>query len=108
MRQEEAAQERDSVKFLAADAALHLALVRLGGNRRLVTLAGNYLDHFRRMGMQRLMDEEQFGRAIEEHRAIIKALASGDIAWAEEEFTMHLDHTREVLLADLSPGGGQS
>ena len=101
LRQEEAAQERDSMNFMAADTALHIAFVRLSGNRRLVALAGNHLDHFRRMGTQRLMDEKQFGRAIEEHKAIVTALADGDTARAEREFLMLLDHTRETLLAYL-------
>ncbi|MDL2210335.1 GntR family transcriptional regulator [Desulfovibrio sp. OttesenSCG-928-O18] len=106
LRQKEAAKTHDVVRFMAADVALHLAFVRLGGNRRLVVLAGNFLDHFQRMGFQRLKDdEEEYRLAIEEHKSIVKALADGDIERAEQEFINHLDHTREVLLTYLSSNG---
>jgi DNA-binding GntR family transcriptional regulator len=50
----------------------------------------------------RLYTDEQRGRSIREHREILDALWQRDSETAERVIHQHLEHGKEVVLADMT------
>ena len=105
LRQEEAAEEENAVAFMAADMALHLGIVRLAGNRRLLAFTQDLCDTFQRMGIQALIRKKRYQECISEHRAVVEALARGDARAAAESMLEHLASTRDALWPDAAGKG---
>ena len=87
-----AAQEaalRDPVRFLLSDREFHAALYRAGGNDVLfdiaMTLYSYLLNHRRRI----VSDPAAVAASIGDHRAILRALESGDPEAAAEAVAVH-------------------
>lgn len=97
-RQEEAAAAKDTRGFMEADMAMHQALVRLGGSRRLTAFAENLLDHFRRIGIEILETNTDFAVPLAAHKAIIDALEKGETEEARRMMTEHIENARDLLV----------
>lgn len=97
-RQEKAAAANDRHTFLEMDMEFHLTLVRLTGNRRLVGLAGNLLDSFRRIAAEAMQKVGFSSPSASDHKAIMEALARGDAEEARNIMSVHIMRIKDILL----------
>ena len=97
-QQEDAARHDDYPKFVGADMALHVAMVRLAGNRRLTAVAEDLLDNFQRVSIEAVQSERGLGPLIDEHKAIVEALERGDHKEAQQLLMDHIERARQLLL----------
>ena len=102
-RQEAAVQ--DPVAFIECDIQFHQRIVSAAGNP---ILAGVYeAQRFKqlRMGLKAVLDSEgRSRRVVEEHRAIVQALLSGDPDQAAAASRAHLESTLSALNVPHVPG----
>jgi len=98
VRQEKAAAANDRHTFLEVDMEFHLTLVRLTGNRRLVGIAGNLLDSFRRIAAEVIQMEGFSASSVDDHKDIMEALAQGDVKKARNIMAVHIMGTQDMLL----------
>ncbi len=88
------AAKGDAVAYIEADHQFHLALLRVGGNARLVDMVDQLRMHTRLYGLEELVAAGQLGRSSEERLALLDALAAGDRRDAERIMAQHLGHVR--------------
>jgi DNA-binding GntR family transcriptional regulator len=95
----------DVARFLAADEALHRALTEIGGHHRLWTVIGAAQGHLDRVRWLSLPTPDHVGELLDQHAAIVAALAHGDLATADALLTTHLRLVLDGLeaLADQHP-----
>jgi DNA-binding GntR family transcriptional regulator len=91
---EAAAERGDLIDYLDCDRRFHALLVSTIGNPRLTDLVDRLRRQARLFGLQRLSDNGQLLASAREHRVMLKALTSGDVAGAESLMTAHVGHTR--------------
>jgi DNA-binding GntR family transcriptional regulator len=84
----------DLVEFLAHDRDLHLQLLAMLGNRRLVEIVGRLRDQTRLYGLLRLAGSERLLESAREHDHLLSAIEAGDENLAGRLMTQHLRHTR--------------
>ncbi|SBV98380.1 putative Transcriptional regulator, GntR family [uncultured delta proteobacterium] len=101
-----AAEARDYLKFIEADMQLHVAMVRLAGNRRLTCIAEDLLDNFRRIGLEAIRGECNLAEVIAQHKAIVAALEQEKAATAKKLLEDHIEHSRQALYKAGIPEGG--
>lgn len=93
----------DLGKFADADIAFHLALIEASGHRLFVEVAGAVLPVLgKRFARTTHRDVRTARRVLREHRAIFKALRSGDADTAEAAMRSHLETSRGQFLEALS------
>ncbi|MCC7321663.1 MAG: GntR family transcriptional regulator [Rubellimicrobium sp.] len=97
--QEECLARGDHAAFHEADAAFHERILTVTGFRRLVALSHTAWLHVNRARRLLLPEPGRIGRTIEEHRAILAALAAHDPEAAREATRLHL----RKLLGRLEP-----
>lgn len=108
-RQEDAALCGDYPKFVSADMALHVAMVRLSGNRRLIAVAEDLLDNFRRIAIESLQQDRGLDLIIDDHKAIVGALEQENRDEARRLLVEHIERARRSLLTrSFSPADGSS
>lgn len=104
---ERAARRGDTVDFLSIDKQFHLALLELAGNFRLVEIVGRLRDETRLGGLYMPGENGELGGPVQEHRKILDAIRSKDIAGTIDLMTIHIEHVRESWLvgntASVSP-----
>ncbi len=93
-------EEPEGDAFIDADLRFHLALAEATGNRVLVHSMHAVRDVIRRMLMTVFHLPGSAERAVEEHRAIRAAIATGDPERARAEMRAHL----ERVVADVQKG----
>lgn len=91
---EQAAADRDVIRFLEADRAFHLELLGLLGNARLVSIVANLRDQTRLYGLKALARQDQLGASAAEHRRLLAAIDAGDVPGVDRLTRAHLEHTR--------------
>lgn len=96
-RQEETMANEDAVAFMDACMELHLGIVRLARNKRLLEFAQDLCDNFHRMGIHTLIRTPLFTECVDGHGSIIRALAAGDVKGAEEAMARHILVTNEAM-----------
>ena len=81
----------DLEAYTKTDEKLHFSIVRFADN----SLVNDVYERVRSMNQQfrvlSLMDQKRFEESMEEHRAIIQALVTGDVETASEVNRHHLD-----------------
>lgn len=97
--QEAAVADGDQPGFYAADAAMHEAILGLTGHRRLAALSRTAWVHVDRARRLLLPAPGRLAETVEEHRAIVAAIAARDPAAARAATRAHL----RQLLARLEP-----
>jgi len=106
-----AAQERhaaaeDAVAFVDADREFHRVFVAATGNAILLRTHDSLRDQQNRMGLAALSGSERMSRILDQHRAIVAAVARRDPTEAQSLIDRHLDETLHLLrrasLPDLS------
>jgi len=95
----------DVARFLAADGALHRAFTEIGGHHRLWTVIGTAQGHLHRVRWLSPPTPDRIGELIDQHAAIVAAIARGDLATADAVLTAHLRLVLDGLdrLADQHP-----
>jgi DNA-binding GntR family transcriptional regulator len=89
-----AATAGELIAYIEADTRFHLALLELGGNRRLVELVGELRAQTRLYGLARLVEENRLMSSADEHHEILDALAAGDATTTEAVMRRHIGHVR--------------
>ena len=96
----------DPVEFIDQDRAFHRAIVRQAGNLVLAEFYESLRERQIRMGVRALVSEENRARTVlEEHTAIVRAIAAGD---ACDALAAHLASTLAVLRLPIRSVGGPS
>ncbi len=88
------AKQGDMVSFLTLDRELHLSILELTGNRRLVSAVGLLRDQTRLYGLEKVIGTEAFVRSADEHPELLNLIEAGDSAAAASLMHQHLLHTR--------------
>ncbi|WP_105565656.1 GntR family transcriptional regulator [Microbacterium halophytorum] len=82
----------DLVDYLTADSEFHLALMRHGGNRRLLDIVASLRSETRLFGLSRLSEEGLLPASAREHVKILDAVEAGDGAQARDLIHAHIEH----------------
>ena len=99
---------QDRTAWAAADERFHTELVRLGGNARIAQIVERYTDQVRRARMITLPLRPLPMKSNEDHRAVVKAIETGD---AERARALHRAHRMDArtlltgLIRDLGIRG---
>lgn len=88
------AADGDMVGFVARDRDLHLIVLSLLGNRRLVRTVGLLRDQTRLYGLQKIIGQHKFLDSAAEHEKLLDTIEAGDVPTAGELMRRHLEHTR--------------
>ncbi len=99
---EAALGENDRDHWAVADDNFHTELVRLGGNRRVMSTVAMMADQVRRAKAVTLYLRPLPSQSNEDHRAVLEAIAKGDPARAEEVHRMHRLEAKDTLIALLT------
>ncbi len=91
-----AAGRHDVIGFLEADRRLHLQLVGLAGNARLVEVVGDLRKRARLFGLARLDRNGGLIASAEEHLELLDLMIAGDGPGAQECMRRHLGHVRSL------------
>ena len=98
-----AVESGDLVLFLDADRDLHLSLVGVLGNQRLVDVLAQLRDQTRLFGLRELAAAGRLGASAAEHETLLDAVEAGDRPRARAEIERHLRHTRGSWAGNLEP-----
>lgn len=111
MREALVAQERDVVRgdeatIVEADIVFHRTIVNATYNGVLIDLYDHLTDALRLAIAEAISPRAGAGVRLEEHRAIVDAIAAGDAELAEQAVLTHLQHSIEAVerLADEAAG----
>jgi DNA-binding GntR family transcriptional regulator len=102
--QEELVAAGDTAAFVDADREFHRVLVAAGGNPILLQLHDSLRDRQSRMNLTALArDPRRMRQIVDEHRALVSALAEPSPAAAIRLIERHLAGTVKLLLAEPTP-----
>lgn len=93
--------------FIANDRDLHLALVKLTGNQRLIRIYSDMNVHMRVARMHYLNSVEDARQVQQEHEAIVEAFRRGDPHQVKEALGTHITNVEERILDILEQRGGR-
>lgn len=85
-------QDRRFEEYLAADTELHLTILSVTGNRRLVELVGDLRTQTRLVGLVRVDDGAALRKTAQEHAELVRLLVAGDGDGAAALMERHLGH----------------
>ncbi|AWO80727.1 Uncharacterized HTH-type transcriptional regulator ydfH [Serratia marcescens] len=97
---EAASQERDRVRMMTLDHEFHQELAQIAGNNMLADILSVLHARAQRFWASTLSREGHMREVIDEHRAIIAALAAQDSTAAAEAAQAHILSFRTALLHD--------
>jgi DNA-binding FadR family transcriptional regulator len=107
VRAEAAAHPDDVEALAAADRELHRTLAEAGGNRMAQALTGWIFEVVQPSLMEALHGAVVHSAVVEQHEALVAAVAKGDAARAERAMKDHLLYLRDVLrMVDGGEGDG--
>lgn len=98
---ETALSEGDLDRWAAADDRFHRILLGFNDNRRLTAFVNTLFDQAHRTRMVTLRLREVPRKSTQEHRAILKAIGTGDAARARDLFRAHRERAARELLDAL-------
>lgn len=98
---ERALRAGDPLRFQQLDRELHLLLVDMAGNSLLTSLVSSLRDHLRLPDLATLERQGQMRPALQDHVAIVEAVASGDAKRVATLVRTHLARVRAQV--DDSP-----
>ena len=97
------AEAGELVDYVESDRALHLALLTLAGNQRLVDTVEQLRARSRLSGLGSLVEQGRLAESAREHLAILSALRDGDGAEAERLTAAHVRHARGIWAGREEP-----
>ena len=92
----------DVDRLVELNGELHRRITEASRSRRLIQLVERLHPQYMSYQVLRLYTDEQRGRSIREHREILDALWQRDSETAERVIHRHLEHGKEVVLADMT------
>lgn len=95
-------EEIDLAEVVESDTDFHALVYKASRNERLVQILGNLREQIQRFRATSLAVPGRVKDAIEEHRAIVEALARHDIEAAQELATAHIVNAENVMFEVLS------
>ena len=98
---EHALGARDLRRWAEADDRFHLELVRLGGNRRVLSIVNMMQDQVRRARMTTLFMRPEPAQSNADHRIVFEAIAEGQAEAARAHHRVHRQQSKAMLLALL-------
>jgi DNA-binding GntR family transcriptional regulator len=88
----------DTGDFIEVDRRFHRTIVQAAGNPVLADFYESLRDRQIRLGLRAVASRPDRGKqVIDEHKAIVQAIISGDTAAAEQAVETHLINTLEIL-----------
>ncbi len=94
------AKADDPARFLDADKKFHMSFINLYSNQQFASIMENIRDLMTLIGKQALIHTGRIYEVIEEHRAIIDAVADNDFPQAVKAMTAHIDSTEHKVLVE--------
>ncbi|WP_405107774.1 GntR family transcriptional regulator [Micromonospora sp. NBC_01405] len=94
-----AASRSDIVAYIEADSAFHLALLRAGGNLRLVETVADLRNRTRLYGLDGLVKSGQLVSSADEHVQLVDLLEAKDRPAVVALMRRHLQHVRGIWAA---------
>jgi len=88
--------------MIDADVAFHHAIYEASQNRLIAQTAGHHWQHVRRVMGAVLQESGQRDTVWDEHAAIAKAIAAGDVAQAETLVAGHGERAGNLMVEKLS------
>lgn len=93
--------EKDPVKFIAADREFHLALIRAARNERMYRFYDSLRDHILRLGIEAVQSPGRFVEVIKEHQAVIAGLENGSYEEFKAAIGEHISITKFMVGKNL-------
>lgn len=84
--------------FVDLDAQFHEIIARHSGSQRLLEMALMLRKHMLRYRLESIYQEDNVRRAIEGHKAVLRAIEEGDPAAVEEALRRHIEQSREDIV----------
>jgi DNA-binding GntR family transcriptional regulator len=98
---------RDYEAFIDADRDLHLALVTLTDNQRLIRLYRDLHVHIYVARVHYMDSVEKARQAYREHEAMVKAFRDGKLEQVQQALRDHIGNVKERILEILEQHGGK-
>lgn len=92
----ESARAGEIIRFLDYDRQLHLGLISLLNNKRLVKILGDLRDQTRLTGLSELAEKGTLADTAEEHLELVDLIEAGDAKEVEKLMKGHLAHSRGI------------
>ncbi|MBR0289713.1 MAG: GntR family transcriptional regulator, partial [Selenomonadaceae bacterium] len=91
-------ERNDIDKIVATDIAFHGLLYQVSRNERLVTIISNLKEQLARFRTLSMSYPGRLQETLEEHRAMVEAIAAGDVDAARDAAERHMEQAEETLL----------
>lgn len=101
----EAINKRDMVKLVAIDTKFHEALYGASRNERLITIINNLREHIQRFRTSSLAMPGRMQQSMDEHRSIVEAIQSRNIALARQAAQEHIENAESCMIESLKNEG---
>ena len=101
----EAIKKNDMVKLVEVDTKFHEALYGASRNDRLITIINNLREQIQRFRTSSLAMPGRMQQSLEEHRSIVEAIQSRDIALARQTAQEHIENAESWVIESLKNEG---
>lgn len=91
-------KRKDIDKIVATDIEFHGLLYQVSRNERLVTIISNLKEQLARFRTLSMSYPGRLQKTLEEHRAMVEAIAAGDVDAARDAAEHHMEQAEETLL----------
>lgn len=91
-------KRKDIDKIVATDIEFHGLLYQVSRNERLVTIISNLKEQLARFRTLSMSYPGRLQKTLEEHRAMVEAIAAGDVDAARDAAERHMEQAEETLL----------
>lgn len=92
----------DVERLVELNGELHQRITEASRSPRLIKLIERLHPQYMSYQVLRLYSDEERGRSIREHREVLDALWQRDSTTAEQVINRHLEHGKQVVLADMT------
>lgn len=91
-------ERKDIDKIVATDVEFHGLLYQVSRNDRLVAIISNLKEQLARFRTLSMSYPGRLQETLEEHRAMVEAIAAGDVEAARDAAERHMERAEETLL----------
>ena len=97
-------KNKDIDKIVETDIKFHGLLYQVSRNERLVTIISNLKEQLARFRTLSMSYPGRLKETLEEHRAMVDAIAAGDVDAARDAAERHMEQAEETLLKAMRKG----
>ena len=98
-------QRKDIDKIVETDIEFHGLLYQVSRNERLVTIISNLKEQLARFRTLSMSYPGRLQETLEEHRAMVEAIAANDVEAARDAAERHMERAEETLLKAMRVSG---